>query len=126
MYLNILHHFSLGMNTNMELPPNIKISTMTATSKIRTLKNEKGEDFISIEDLYENLDTNQNIVYIDWSKKPPKGLSPKQESDKRKKKKREFFNQISIVIVVENDFNNIKLFNNGAISMTGVKSAKNG
>jgi TATA-box binding protein (TBP) (component of TFIID and TFIIIB) len=110
----------------MELPPNLKISTMTATSKIKTYLNEKNEPYLSIEDLYTNLEVNQNIVYIDWAKNPPKGISPKQESDKKKKKKREFFNQITIVIVVENDFNNIKLFNNGAISMTGVKSEKNG
>ena len=105
----------------MELPENLKISTMTATSQIFTNKKE-----LDISKIYENLEINNNIVYIEWANNVPKGLSPKQESYKKKKSKKVFFNQITIVIVVENDYNNIKLFNNGAISMTGVKSPKNG
>ena len=105
----------------MDLPSGLKISTMTATSHIFT----NGEE-LDVEKIYTNLNINNNIVYIEWADKVPKGLSPKQESQKKKKNKKVFFNQITFVIVVENDYNNIKLFNNGAISMTGVKSEKNG
>ncbi len=108
------------MTTEMQLPEGLKFSTMTATSQIYT--NEE----LEIEKIYNNLDVNNNIVYIEWANKSPKGLSPKQESQKKKKNKKVFFNQITIVIVVGNDYNNIKLFNNGAISMTGVKSETNG
>lgn len=108
------------MTTEMELPEGLKFSTMTATSQIYT------QEELEIEKIYNNLDVNNNIVYIEWANKPPKGLSPKQESQKKKKNKKVFFNQITIVIVVGNDYNNIKLFNNGAISMTGVKSETNG
>ena len=104
----------------MELPEGLKFSTMTATSQIYI------EEELEIEKIYNNLDVNNNIVYIEWANKNPKGLSPKQESQKKKKNKKVFFNQITIVIVVGNDYNNIKLFNNGAISMTGVKSEANG
>ena len=105
----------------MELPENLKISTMTATSQIFTNSKE-----LDISKIYEKLEINNNIVYIEWANNAPKGLSPKQESYKKKKSKKVFFNQITIVIVVENDYNNIKLFNIGAISMSGVKSHKNG
>ena len=121
MYLNIFTYHSLDNKINMELPENLKISTMTATSQIYTNK-----EVLDISKIYENLSINNNIVYIEWANNTPKGLSPKQESHKKKKNKKVFFNQITIVIVVENDYNNIKLFNNGAISMTGVKSPKNG
>ena len=108
------------MTNEIQLPEGLKFSTMTATSQIY-IKEE-----LEIEKIYNNLDINNNIVYIEWANKNPKGLSPKQESQKKKKNKKVFFNQITIVIVVGNDYNNIKLFNNGAISMTGVKSETNG
>ena len=41
-------------------------------------------------------------------------------------KKKVFFNQITIIILYKNINHNIKLFNNGSISMTGVKSKEIG
>ena len=81
------------MTTEMQLPEGLKFSTMTATSQIYT--NEE----LEIEKIYNNLDVNNNIVYIEWANKSPKGLSPKQESQKKKKNKKVFFNQITIVII---------------------------
>ena len=54
-------------------------------------------------------------------------LKESQESVFQKKKqikKKVFFNQLTVLVRIEDTFNNIKLFNNGSISMTGVKSEK--
>ena len=73
MYLNIFTYHSLDNKNNMELPENLKISTMTATSQIYTNK-----EVLDISKIYENLTINNNIVYIEWANNTPKGLSPKQ------------------------------------------------
>lgn len=106
------------MSNLKELPQNLRISTMTAVSKINSNINLKA--------LYDNLNIDNYIRFIEYSVNPTKGFHHKIISEKRKKKKKVFFNQITILILIENDINNIKLFNNGSISMTGVKSEKNG
>ena len=106
------------MSSKNSLPQCLKISTMTATSKIKIPQE------LDMKTVFEKLDINKNIVFVEWNDSR-KGFNPKNESLKKKKNKKVFFNQITVIINVQNDFNNIKLFNNGAISMTGVKSAEN-
>lgn len=101
-----------------ELPPNLRISTMTAKSKIGSI--------IDIESVYKNLEINDYIKYIEYNNQPARGTHEKYSGAKKKTKKKVFYNQITIIIVINNTTNNIKLFNNGSISMTGVKSAENG
>jgi len=101
-----------------ELPPNLRVSTMTATSKINSM--------INIGLAYTHLELDDNIRFIEYSDKPSRGFHHKFISEKKKKKKKVFYNQITILVVVGGDTNNIKLFNNGSISMTGVKSKETG
>ena len=96
------------------LPKNLRISTRTATSKINSS--------IDLQVIYDNLELDEQIKYIEYGINTPKGESKKIISDKKKKKKKVFYNQITILIKVDYLYNNIKLFNNGSISMTGVKS----
>jgi len=105
------------MERNFEeftLPKNLRISTRTATSKINST--------IDLKIIYEHLQIGDNVKYIEYGKETPKGESKKVISDKKRLKKKVFFNQITILIKVDYLCNNIKLFNNGSISMTGVKS----
>jgi len=99
-------------------PTDLRISTSTATCNINS--------FINLELIYRLLEIDENIKYIEYVNKPPKGeYIGKQKSVKAKKKKKLFFNQITIIVRPFNDtvylFNNVKLFNNGAVSMTGLK-----
>ena len=56
-----------------------------------------------------------------------KGVNITPKSNKKKKKKKVFYNQITIIIKQDNDrYNNIKLFANGAVSMTGLQSLEEG
>ena len=106
------------LNENLEndphiLPKQLRISTMTATSKFNSE--------INLTNIFEYLETDEHINYIEFGEN--KGLSSKHKKSKTKKK---FFNQITIEIKLENNLHNLKLFNNGSISMTGIKSKLNG
>jgi TATA-box binding protein (TBP) (component of TFIID and TFIIIB) len=96
------------------LPKPLRISTRTATSKINST--------IDLKKLYDNLEIDDNIKYIEYGSEICKGESKKVLSKKKKENKKVFFNQITILIKLDYLYNNIKLFNNGSISMTGVKS----
>jgi TATA-box binding protein (TBP) (component of TFIID and TFIIIB) len=98
----------------LHLPKPLRISTRTATSKINST--------IDLKILYDNLELDENIKYIEYGIEVCKGESKKILSTKKKEKKKVFFNQITILIKLDYLYNNIKLFNNGSISMTGVKS----
>lgn len=102
----------------LSLPPNLRISTITATSKINS--------YIKIEEVYDYLEINKHLKYIEYGNKSSKGVSQKIISQKKKAKKKIFFNQITIEVEYNNIINNIKLFNNGSISMTGVKNIDTG
>jgi len=102
----------------VELPPNLRISTITATSKINCL--------VDIGKVYDSLEINDHFKYIEYGNKPNKGTSQKHISEKKKKNKKVFFNQITIEVCCNDVTNNIKLFNNGSISMTGIKDIEIG
>jgi len=98
----------------------LRVSTMTG---VCNLKCE-----IDLKILYSYLDLNQhkNIKYVEFGNFPTKGVKSKQISVKKAKKKKVFFNQITIVVKKDEYESNIKLFNNGSISMTGLKSEQIG
>ena len=99
-------------------PTDLRISTHTATCNINSLVN------LSIIAKY--LDINEHITYIECGPLK-KGINHKIQSKKAKQKKRVFFNQITFIVSpTKGRFNNVKLFNNGAISMTGLKELDEG
>lgn len=100
-------------------PTNLRISTHTATCNVNTCLN--------LHIIAKYLEINENIQYIEFGNSIKKGENRKVHSKKAKEKKRVFFNQITIIIKPKQDrYNNIKLFNNGAVSMTGLKSFDEG
>jgi len=103
-------------------PTSLRISTMTATCKINSNINLEEAAKMFIEVIKEKKD----IKYIEHGKTTA-GISNKNISEKKAAKKKVFYNQMTILVnLYEGKSNNIKLFNNGAISMTGLKSVEDG
>ena len=101
-------------NNDCPFPTKLRISTMTATCH---LSNE-----IDLNNMYEKLDINSFITYIEFANLPRKGFNPKTISDKKANKKKVFYNQITIILQITPGVKiNIKIFNNGAASITGIK-----
>ena len=97
---------------------NLRISTMTAVSKL--------SEHINIEKLYESLEINDVVKFIEHKEKY-KGYSKKLDKKARKNKvKRTFFNQSTIHIYHFDKIVNVKIFNNGNIQMTGLKYEEQG
>ena len=105
---------------NIERPPSskLRISTMTATCRITSNMN------LIVISKYLPID--DNIKYIEYANEPTRGIKVKHISEKKAKKKKIFFNQITILVSVGSSNVNVKLFNNGSISMTGLKSQEDG
>ena len=100
-------------------PTDLRISTHTATCNINSIIN------LHIVAKYLNID--DKIKYIEFGDSIKKGENKKVQSKKAKAKKRVFFNQITIIVQPHADrLNNVKLFNNGAVSMTGLKNFDEG
>ena len=100
------------------LPENLRISTRTATSKFSCK--------LDLKHIYSKLNIDDYIKYIEYGTEPVKGIPKNKYRLKKAKKKESFFNQITILVKYNYIYNNIKLFNNGSISMTGVKSEEIG
>ncbi len=106
-------------NLSVPIPSNLRISTHTATCKISS------EILLPI--VAEKLEIDKEIIYIEYADNVPKGVNIKQISKKAKEKKKVFYNQITIIVQpFKNRYNNVKLFNNGAVSMTGLKNFDEG
>ena len=106
-------------NLSVPIPSNLRISTHTATCKI--------DSEILLPIVAEKLAIDKEIIYIEYADKVPKGVNIKQISKKAKEKKKVFYNQITIIVQpFKNRYNNVKLFNNGAVSMTGLKNFDEG
>ena len=100
-------------------PSKLRISTHTATCSLSTS--------INLRLIAENLKIDDKIKYIEFANFPPLGVNPKQISLKKMNKKKVFYNQITIVVQPSLGFlNNVKIFNNGSISMTGLKNLTQG
>jgi hypothetical protein len=100
-------------------PSKLRISTHTATCSLSTS--------INLRLIAENLKIDDKIKYIEYANFSPLGINPKQISLKKMNKKKVFYNQITIVVQPDFGFlNNVKIFNNGSISMTGLKNLTQG
>ena len=96
----------------------LKISTMTYLTQI--------DSNIDLQQLYNSLSITENIKYIEYGKNIPKGFKVKKIKNPRKKVERKYFyNQITLHVFL-NKIINVKVFNNGKIQMTGVKSDDQG
>jgi TATA-box binding protein (TBP) (component of TFIID and TFIIIB) len=100
--------------TKIPEPSELRISTMTAVCSINS--------DINLEVISKYLPIDNNITYIEYANNPIRGKKVKSISEKKANKKRIFFNQITIIVKNEGLFSNIKLFNNGSMSMTGLKN----
>lgn len=100
------------------IPEKLHISTMTFISEI--------DSNIELKNLYEKLDIDDEIKYIEYGKNPEKGEKiTKIKKPRQKKEKKYFYNQLTLHIYCEKIVNT-KIFNNGKIQMTGVKSKQQG
>jgi len=97
---------------------NLRISTMTAVCKI--------SEEIKLDNLYNSIEINDVIKYVQYKSDMSKGYSEKALKKTRKKTVRKmFFNQITMHIFNEKLIN-VKVFNNGKIQMTGLKNPDQG
>lgn len=101
------------------IPTPLRISTLTGTCLVTS--------GINLVVLAQYLELNKHITFINYGDFVSKGVNPTPKSLKKKKKKKVFYNQITIIIKQGADrYNNIKLFANGAVSMTGLQSLEEG
>jgi len=97
----------------------LRVSTHTATCNLNTE--------INLRLISKYLKISKEITYIEYGDDVPRGVNIKQISQKAKDKKKVFYNQITFIVQPAlNRTNNVKLFNNGAISMTGLKEFDEG
>ena len=100
-------------------PTPLRISTLTGTCSISS--------DINLLVIAQYLELNKYITYINYGDIISKGVNITPKSNKKKKKKKVFYNQITIIVKQKsNRYNNIKLFANGAVSMTGLQSLDEG
>ncbi len=97
---------------------NLRISTMTACSSINS--------DINLDNLYQNLNTDSVISFIQHGALGHKGELPKTKRKPRKTVNRKtFFNQVTLHVFCSKKVN-VKLFNNGKVQMTGLKYEEHG
>lgn len=127
---SIIDYINIKKNKIDSLPKGLKISVMTADIKDTNVK-------YNLKNIYDylNLDEN-NIMEIKYNKNIKSLLTYK----KKKEAKKDFYNQLSIVVRVYNKGHNkdllvkngkkkinkvnFKLFNNGSIQISGIKNIK--
>ena len=109
-------------------PSELRISTMTATCKTCLSVN------LGIIYKYSNIqdisDNKEGIIKIEYGDDPVRGTSKKDLENKKTKKKKVFYNQATIIFkLISNNVKrevNMKVFTNGNIQMTGLKSIEDG
>jgi len=110
MYSNI----NIKNKKKNKLPDDIKISTMSATCKLNV--NVNLDNFFS----YMKL-SDDGILSMSYHGKP-KSLESQKDKLNKKEIKKQFYNQITLLINAVKKYNiNMKIFNNGSIQMTGCK-----
>ncbi len=119
-----------------------RISTITSIAKLNCL--------INLQKMYDSIHINKNgtifyntkdyskiekdIIYIEYGKTKnisnSKGINPKKSKKttykKKEKPSKRFDNQLTIILKVNNNNVNMKLFKNGRVQMTGLKIINNG
>ena len=101
---------------NVIINPILRISTMTQISKIKSL--------IDLQKLYDFLEIDSTYKYIEYANNKPKGQKQKKIKKRKKeihKKRKFFYNQVTLHIYLDKLIN-VKVFNNGGIQMTGLKN----
>jgi len=102
----------------MEINKELRVSTITLVSNISSN--------ISLKGFYDFMEANDQIKYIEYGTNEPKGENQKElKRTRNKKPKKYFYNQITLHVFL-NKIVNVKLFNNGRIQMTGLKSKAQG
>jgi hypothetical protein len=107
------------------LNPDLRISTMTQIGHLSSS--------IQLDFLYEYLPVKGCIRYLEYGDKPGKGTraKPKKVSkksvhpEKPTKRKKYFYNQVTIHLF-HTKIINVKIFNNGSVQMTGLKDENQG
>ena len=95
----------------------IRISTITKIGKL-------SEKIIELENLYNDLPIDSEIIYIEHGKNH-KDKHPKPKKVNKDKPAKYFYNQITMYIYLKK-LVNVKVFNNGSIQMTGIKNDQMG
>jgi TATA-box binding protein (TBP) (component of TFIID and TFIIIB) len=133
---NFIDYFDIKKNDISNLPPGVKISTISCSCK-----DGLGTD-INLTNILKYMELNKNdILQIKKDNNNMRTLIPKKKSKRRSKKvvnkkakTSYFFHQITMIVrVFEGDIStddlrdnepkiNFKIFKNGSIQMTGVKS----
>lgn len=95
----------------------LRVSTITGLSQINTN--------INLQKLFDNIEINDTIKYVQWGLDNNKGINHKEHKkkkrdSKKKKKKNVFYNQVTLHYYL-NKIVNVKIFNNGKIHMSGLK-----
>jgi len=106
-------------------PTDIRISTMTITCNLNT--------FLNLVELFDVIEITTDYPIIETLKLGSLKSKGKCKVKKKKEGKKNYFqNQLTIIVVLKNTLNilngddlkaNIKLFRNGKVQMTGIKSS---
>ena len=109
-------------------PSELRISTMTATCK--TMLNVNLNVIYKYSKIQDYDDNNEGIIKIEFGDEEVRGKSKKDIENKKSKKKKVFYNQATIIFKIFSDNLrkevNMKVFTNGNIQMTGLKSIEDG
>jgi len=112
-------------------PSSLRISTMTITCETKLQINLNTiYEYVNVIDYHDK--NKEGILKISYGNNEPKGINKKDIGNKKKKNKKVFYNQSTIIIRVPLDEEeehkevNLKLFTNGSIQMTGLKSIEMG
>jgi TATA-box binding protein (TBP) (component of TFIID and TFIIIB) len=133
LILNFLNNFDKNItNNNIPKQTPLRVSTRSAVCKIT--------HYVDIDKMAEIIyyNINKNIIQNENSDYPIIGLKyknidinlnkPKKKKNSKKKKGNNFYNQATLIIKPHSDIRpqNIKLFRNSSISMTGGKNKNDG
>lgn len=120
----------LDMDTEQHNPTKLRISTMTAVCDINTVV--KLNDLYKYISFYEDESEESGYPYIkscQFSSEPIKGYIKNEKNKKKAKSKTKncFQNQSTLIIALSDSRKiNLKIFRNGKIQMTGLKSEEEG
>lgn len=98
------------------LNPSLRVSTMTFIAHI--------DSIIDLQEVYDKIDINESISYLEYAANPPKGVKQKKVKKRKKddhKKRKFFYNQVTMHVILDKIIN-VKIFNNGGVQMTGLKN----
>lgn len=120
---HIEDNYQVLVINNITLPDTVRVSTMTINCKLY-----KHDIIIDLLTFYNNIQNSEILPYIEYYYKPDnillsKGISYKKKKRKSNKEvKKNFQNQTTLHLIHENKKINLKLFKNGTLQMTGIKT----